>query len=66
MKGYVLKVYFKPTDTLRQILMQPKDKVIKERYTDSVMICQLNQLIMKRIAIQFLKSLDVDLSIFIF
>ena len=31
MKGYGLKVYFKPIDTLRQILVRPKDKVIKER-----------------------------------
>ena len=30
MKGYVVKVYFKPTNTLRQILV-PKDKVIKNR-----------------------------------
>ena len=27
-KGYGLKVYFKPTNTLRQILVQLKDKVI--------------------------------------
>ena len=31
MKGYRVKVYFKPTNTLRQILVRPKDKVIKER-----------------------------------
>ena len=30
MKGYMVKVYFKPTNTLRQILMWLKDKVIKE------------------------------------
>ena len=31
MTGYGVKVYFKPTNTLRQILVQLKDKVIKER-----------------------------------
>ena len=31
MEGYGLKVYFKPTNMLRQILVQPNDKVIKER-----------------------------------
>ena len=31
MRGYRVKVYFMPTNTLRQILMWPKDKVIKER-----------------------------------
>ena len=31
MKGYRVKVYFNPTNTLRQILVRPKDKVIKER-----------------------------------
>ena len=31
MKGYGLTVYFKYTNTLRQILMQPKDKMINER-----------------------------------
>ena len=31
MKGYGVKVYFKPTNTLRQILVRPKDKVIRER-----------------------------------
>ena len=31
MKGYKLKVYIKPTNTLRQILVWPKDKVINER-----------------------------------
>ena len=31
MKGYRLKVYIKPTNTIRQILVHPKDKVIKER-----------------------------------
>ena len=31
MKGYGLKVYFKPIDMLRQILVRPKNKVIKER-----------------------------------
>ena len=31
MKGYGLKVYFTPTNTLRQILVRSKDKVIKER-----------------------------------
>ena len=31
MKGYGLKVYFKSTNTLRQILVWPKEKVIKER-----------------------------------
>ena len=30
MKGHEVKVYFKPTNTFRQILMQPKYKVIKE------------------------------------
>jgi hypothetical protein len=33
LKGYGLKVYFKPTNTLRQILVRPKDKVLKERVT---------------------------------
>ena len=31
MKGYGWKVYFKPTNMLRQILVWPKDKLIKER-----------------------------------
>ena len=31
MKGYGVKVYFKPTNTLRQISVWPQDKVIKER-----------------------------------
>ena len=30
-KGYWAKVYFKPTNTLRQILVQSNDKGIKER-----------------------------------
>ena len=30
MRGYRVKVYFKPTNTLKQILVRPKDKVIKE------------------------------------
>ena len=33
LKGYGVKVYFKPTNTLRQILVRPKDKVLKERVT---------------------------------
>ena len=39
MKGYILKVYFKPTNTLRQILVWSKDKVIKER-----VVCQVNHI----------------------
>ena len=31
MKGYGVKVYFKPTNTLRQILVRLKDEVIKKR-----------------------------------
>ena len=31
MRGYGVTVYFKITNTLRQILVRPKDKVIKER-----------------------------------
>ena len=31
MKGYGLKVYFKPTNALRQLLVWPKNKVIMER-----------------------------------
>ena len=31
MRGYGVKVYFKPTNMLRLILVRPKDKVIKER-----------------------------------
>ena len=31
MKGYRLKVYFKLTNMLREILVQPNGKVIKER-----------------------------------
>ena len=31
MRGYGVKVYFKSTNTLSQILVRPKDKVIKER-----------------------------------
>ena len=31
MNGYGLKMYFKPTNMFRQILVQPKDKVIKAR-----------------------------------
>ena len=36
MSGYGVEVYFKPTNTLRQILVWPKDKVIKER-----MVCPI-------------------------
>ena len=31
MRGYGVKVYFKSSNILRQILMQTKDKIIKER-----------------------------------
>ena len=31
MRGYIVKVYFKPTNMLTQILVLPKEKVIKER-----------------------------------
>ena len=36
MRGYGVKVYFKPTNTLRQILVWLKDKVIKERVVSPV------------------------------
>ena len=39
MNGYGLKVYFKLTNMLRQILMKPKDMVIKERF-----VCPVNHI----------------------
>jgi hypothetical protein len=36
LKGYETPVYFKPTNTLRQLLVRPKDKIIKERVVGPV------------------------------
>ena len=31
MKGYGMQLYFRPTSTMRQILVMPRNKVVKER-----------------------------------
>ena len=47
MKTYKIPVFFKPTNSLRQIVIQPKEKIMKARVVEPVYIIKFYQTTLK-------------------